>query len=86
MQYSHSAWFLDGRTSIRVNLVKKYNETSILLDPPRKTRPRKLTGEMMAMLNEALPEDDEVRNCKASQIDAAGEMAKLASVAVHYKT
>ena len=42
------------------NLVKKYKETSILLDLPRRTRPRKLTGEMMATLNEMLSEDDEV--------------------------
>ena len=42
------------------NLVKKYKERSTLLDLPRRTRPRKLTGEMMAMFNEALSEDDEV--------------------------
>ena len=34
------------------NLVKKYNETGKLLDLPRRTRPRKLTGEIMAMLNQ----------------------------------
>ena len=42
------------------NLVKKYNEMGKLLDLPRRTRPRKLTGEMMAILNQGLSEDDKL--------------------------
>ena len=43
-----------------VNLVKKYNETGKLLYLPRRTRLRKLTGEMIAMLDQGLSEDDEL--------------------------
>ena len=42
------------------NLVKKYNETGKLLDLPRRTRPRKLTGEIMTILNQGLSEDDKL--------------------------
>ena len=42
------------------SLVKKYNETGKLIDMPRRTRPRKLTREMMAMLNQLLSENDEL--------------------------
>ena len=42
------------------SLVKKYNETGRLIDMPRRTRPRKLTREMMAMLNQLLSENDEL--------------------------
>ena len=42
------------------NLVKKYNEMGKLLDRPRRTRPRKMTGEMMAMFNQGLSEDDKL--------------------------
>ena len=50
------------------NLVKKYNETGKLLDLPRRTRPRKLTGEMMAMLNQGLSEDDELTARRARSL------------------
>ena len=42
------------------SLVKKYNETGKLIDMPRRARPRKLTTEMMAMLNQLLSENDEL--------------------------
>ena len=42
------------------SLIKKYNETGKLIDMPRRTRPRKLTREMMAMLNQLLSENDEL--------------------------
>ena len=42
------------------NLIKKYNEMSKLLYLPQRTRLRKLTGEMMAMLDQGLSEDDEL--------------------------
>ena len=46
------------------NLVKKYK----LLDLPRRTRPKKLTGEMMAMLNQGLSEDDELTARRARSL------------------
>ena len=42
------------------SLVKKYKETGKLIDMPRRTKPRKLTREMMAMLNQLLSENDEL--------------------------
>ena len=42
------------------NLVRKYKETGMLIDKPRRTRPRKLDDEMLAVLNQALTENDEL--------------------------
>ena len=42
------------------NLIKKHRETGKLLDFTRRARPRKLTQEMMEVLNEALSENDEL--------------------------
>ena len=42
------------------SLVKKYSETGKLIDMSRRTRRRKLTGEMTAMLNQLLSENDEL--------------------------
>ena len=42
------------------NLIKKCNGMGKLLDLPRRTRPRKLTGEMMAVLSQGVSEDDEL--------------------------
>ena len=50
------------------NLVKKYSETGKLIDITRRTRPRKLTGQMMAMLNGALSEDDELTARRARSL------------------
>lgn len=50
------------------NLVKKHNETGKLIDLPRRTRPRKLTREMMALLNQALSENDELTARKARSL------------------
>ena len=53
------------------SLVKKYNETGKLIDMPRRTRPRKLTREMMEMLNQLLLENDELtaRRTRSSLLD-----------------
>ena len=41
-------------------LVRKYKETGKLIDMPRRTHPKKLNDEMMAFLDEALTENDEL--------------------------
>lgn len=43
------------------NLIKKHHKTGKLLDFTRRARPRKLTQEMMEMLNEALSNNDELQ-------------------------
>lgn len=50
------------------SLLKKYNEAGTLLDLPRRTRPRKLTEEMMAMFNQALSENDEMTARRARSL------------------
>ena len=50
------------------SLVKKYKETGKLKDMPRETRPRKLTEGMMAVLNQALLEDDELTARRARSL------------------
>ena len=42
------------------SLIKKHRETGKLLDFTRRARPRKLTQELMEVLNEALSENDEL--------------------------
>ena len=42
------------------NLLKKFKDTGKLIDLPRRTRPRKLSREMMVFLNKALSENDEL--------------------------
>ena len=42
------------------NLLKKFKDTGKLIDLLRRTRPRKLSREMMVFLNEALSENDEL--------------------------
>ena len=44
------------------------SETGKLIDITRRTRPRKLTGQMMAMLNGALSEDDELTARRARSL------------------
>ena len=53
------------------SLVKKYNETGKLIDMPRRKRPRKLTREMMEMLNQLLSKNDELtaRRIRSSLLD-----------------
>ena len=47
------------------NLIRKYSETGRLMDHPRRARPRKLNDEMMAFMNRALTEDDELTSRRA---------------------
>lgn len=47
-------------SQVLFNLIKKHRETGKLLDFTCRARPRKLTQEMMEMLNEALSNNDEL--------------------------
>ena len=42
------------------NLLRKHKDTGRLMDLPRRARPRKLSDETMAFLNQAMAEDDEL--------------------------
>ena len=42
------------------NLLKKFKDTGKLIDLPWRTRPRKLSREMMVFLNKALSENDKL--------------------------
>lgn len=50
------------------NLIKKYNAKNTLMDLPRHTMPRKLNAEMMAVLNQALLNDDELTSRRARDL------------------
>ena len=48
------------------NLSKKFKDTGKLIDLPRRTRPRKLSREMMVFLNKAPSENDKLTARQAS--------------------
>lgn len=50
------------------NLIKKHRDVGRLLDLPRRARPRKLNDEMMAFMNHAMSENDELTATRARSL------------------
>ena len=48
------------------NLLRKHKDTGHVLDLPRRAKPKRLNDEMRNFLNEALNENDELRNSPKS--------------------
>ena len=61
------------------SLVRKHRETGKVSDLPQRSRPRKLSQEMMDVLELAWSENDELTHCQAGMIITDGEMARTSS-------